>query len=127
PRLQRRIAVILDAMENVPLKDALTAVCAMAGEGTARLDLTALVDRIDHTVRPPVLNAAMAGSYADVADPERTLDAIVRTRKTERDKKGLAELHRKVAEAQNSGDVALVRQLTARLNDLHQARLGLKG
>ena len=94
---------------------------------TVRIDMNAVADTVDSALRPEILRFALSGRYADLPEPERALDAILRRRQAKRDAVEIAQLKKRLAEPGVSDDQTRIREITARINELNQARLGLKG
>ena len=63
--------------------------------------------------------------YADVQDPERALRDIVKRGEDGRQGKALVELNARLEAARSAGDAQQVQQLTAKLIELKQQRLGI--
>jgi DNA primase len=122
PRLLQRLAVVLGAVENPALREAIE---KLAGNGqSARLDLTMLGDLLDPSLRATVLAAAMSGKYAEVADGERALHAIAARRDAQRNERERRDLHKKLAAARAAGDPSLLRSIEDRIIELDRARFG---
>ncbi len=75
PRLLQRRGPVAEAVADAGLRDALRQL-AVRDVGSAKLDLAGLTEMLDASVRAQVSAAAMSGSYADVASPERALDGF---------------------------------------------------
>jgi hypothetical protein len=75
-------------------------------------------------LRAQVMQAAMSGRYADVPDAERALRSIAKKIENEQLMK---ELKTTLQAARAAGDAARIEQLNARIIELQQQRLGLKG
>jgi DNA primase len=127
PQLARRLDDVLDCISSAELRVGLSAAARVLSGQSARLDMTAAAEALDPANRVAVVQAAMSGRYADLGDPEKALDSILRRRRDKRGDAELLDLKKKLADAQSAGDSSQVQQLTARINDLKQARLGLKG
>lgn len=127
PRLALRIGQILRAVESASLKTALaTAVRAVEGQ-SVRIEMSVAAEALEPAMRPEFLKHAMSGRFVDLQDPERALDAILRRRQGRRDAVEIEQLKKRLADARASDDQTRVQEITARINELNQARLGLKG
>ncbi len=124
PQLLARLNVsgALKCIGHPALKRALADLAARTD--TFKLDVAKLADAVDAQARAQIMEAALSGRYADVADPEKALRGIVQ-------KYGqagvVAELKKALAEARAAGDLEEARKLNLRINELNQQRLGLKG
>ena len=116
---------MLACLASEALRDAIEVACSRSGSGT--LDVAALADRLPPQLRQAVTAAAMSGEFADVPDPERALESIARLKQDGRDRVERDELKKKLAAARSTGDPSVVQKLNARIAELEQVRLGLKG
>jgi len=125
PRLLQRGAVLAAAIAQPALA---AAVVGLAGQtASARLDIDALLERLDPGIRSQVSGAAMSGRFADIPDPERALsDMAGRRQRTALASERIA-LQKKLADLGTSGDPSTVRELTTRLIELDKALRGPKG
>ena len=124
PYLVQRMQVLgaFKIVGHPALREALRAL----GERTdsLKLDVAKLADAVDPQARPQIMEAALSGRFADVADPEKALLQIIRTY----DREGvLAEAKKALAQARAGGDEAEVRRWSLRVTELAQRTLGLKG
>ncbi|MSP61598.1 MAG: DNA primase [Myxococcales bacterium] len=124
PRLLQRLVAlgVLRCITNPELRRAFTDLCDRTT--TFKFDAAAFAATLDPPLRPQIMEAALSGHYAHEADPEKTLLAIIR--KFEKDGL-LVELKRALTEARAGGDPSEIQKLNARINELNQQRLGLKG
>jgi DNA primase len=100
------------------------AFATMAGEEKPKFEAQKLAESVDEGQRGDVMKAAMSGRYAEIPDPERALAGIMKKFETAN---VIAELKRALAEARAAGDSEQIQKLNARINELNQKRLGLKG
>lgn len=126
PRLLQRRGPVADAVMHAGLREALREL-AQRDVGSARLDLSGLLELLDPSLRAGVSAAAMAGKYADVASPERTLEEMGKKRRSDRLRSEQTELKKKLAELGTSGDPSTVREIAARLMEIDKALKGPKG
>ena len=125
PRLIVRLGPlgVLRWVQEAALREALSSLSRRAGE-SAIVDARTLGDAVPVALKPQVMQAAMSGRYADVPDPERALRSIAK--KVEVDQL-LKELKSTLQAARAAGDEAEQRRINARIAELKQQSLGLKG
>ena len=124
PRLVQRLVAMgaLRCIHHPQLRRAFTELCERTD--SVKFEAAPFADAVDPSLRSQIMEAALSGRFADVPDPERALESIM---KKSADDALLAELKRALAEARAAGDGDEIRKLNARITELNQKRLGLKG